>query len=594
MQLFQKIRRLLDWPQQAEAELAVLKSELAALKAVLAEQDRKLAVFFEEFDAQLACLRQPDDLRALQRLIQLRMRSGKDLPDDIHEKALRLQLAVNPRDPDLTHSLVALLHRQDRPPVPDAPAGGPGLPGDDLDALVRSADAHARADDLFRVYAALWQVCVRHPDDARGWAEYARFFAERYEWQNCRLAAGRAFAVPGACSPAAADALFAALSALAENGRLGDLDWKPWFERLPEPLRVSAHAIRLLVALGDPRAASLVPPLLRDKPESFATWLAASMVAFEQDRPSDSYEYLRRALAADPAATLHTVVRDWSMPASTVLEAVGKTDELATWLSQRHAENPGLNLVPLRPAPEAALAVRRQRRQALDRGLPPFLFVPLYKSASATLNNIIAAGFDLPTVLYSLIHLRVIPPWLQDFMQGGASYSTHLFPFPVNIELLAAAGVKKVIVHVRDPRQVIISGLEHGRRYSRELSPTARNRFLLDPHERLNIAIEQDLPAAVAWIEGWLAARGRLNVHVTTFEEFIRDRNAFVDRLIALYGGDTRYFNRDVAFRGSPATDLHFRRGEIDEWRRLLDARQTDRVNALIPDNFWSTFGWSP
>src|SRR5262249_55024696 len=158
-----------------------------------------------------------------------------------------------------------------------------------------AAETHARADDLFGVYAALWQACVRYPDDARGWAEYARCFAERYEWQNCRLAVERAFATPGVPAPACADALLVALSALTEHDQIKAVDWKPWFERLPEALRVNANAVRLLVARGDTRAAALAPRLVADRPASAATWLAASMAMFEQERIPESYDCLRRA-----------------------------------------------------------------------------------------------------------------------------------------------------------------------------------------------------------------------------------------------------------------------------------------------------------
>jgi hypothetical protein len=521
---------------------------------------------------------------------------GKPSPDDIDEQALRLHLVARPHDLELTRALVALLHRLDRPPMPDLAAAGAdrgAVPDGGIEALIRAADAHAQADDLFRLYAALWQACVRYPDDARGWSDYARRFAERYEWRNCRIAVARAFALPGAPTPASAAALLAALSLLAEHGQLQDLDWQAWFARVPEALRVDANAVRLLVAQADPRAAALVPRLVAARPASADALLAASMAAYEQEQWDDAYVFLRRALEAEPAATLHTVVRSWSGPAFRVLEATGKADELAAWMSERHAEHPAINLVPPRPAPEARLVVERQRRCALDRGLPAFLFIPQAKSASATVHNIIASGFELPTVLYALTLLRVIEPWARDYMQGGSSYATHLMPTRRNIDLLAAAGAKRLIVHVRDPRQVMISSIEHIRRYPREMPPSAR-RAVMDRRDGIEYAIEQRLPSAIAWIEGWRAARDRVELHFTTFDAFVADRSAFVDRLLALYGGDARYFDRAAVFHQSPATDFHRRRGETDEWRSLLDRAQTDRVNAKIPDAFWRELGWSP
>jgi len=62
-----------------------------------------------------------------------------------------------------------------------------------------------------------------YPDDVRGWAEYARCFAERYEWRNCRLAVERSLALP-CLRHEAADALLTALALLAEHQELQDLD----------------------------------------------------------------------------------------------------------------------------------------------------------------------------------------------------------------------------------------------------------------------------------------------------------------------------------------------------------------------------------
>jgi hypothetical protein len=598
-----QLHRLLDLRQQINDELTVTRmalghdGEFAAIKRALAEQDSRFTDYVEEFDAQLACLRDPGDLPAAMRFIRLRMRLGKDLPDDIHENALRLQLRIAPYDLALTLSLTALLYRLNRPPMPDPPAARTsGKTSDDgeIDALISAADAHARNGDLLQVFAHFWQACVRYPGSPRGWAEYARCFADRHEWENCCYAARRALSMRAAPDAASADALLVALSKLAEGGRIGDLKWRPWFERLPKPLRINPHAVRLFTAIGSTRAGVLVRPLLQQQPEKAATWLVASMVAFEQDRRSDSYQYLRRAFELDVAGTLAAVVRDWSAPVSLVLREANRADELADWLAERHEQHLELNLIPQSPAPEAMLQARRQRREALEHQLPPSLFIPLYKTASVTVHNILASGFRLPHIIYSLIDRRVVAPWLQEYMRGGAAQATHLYPTPQNIDLLLAGNVKSVIVHVRDPRQVLVSSVQHAVLYPREVEPSARRKVKRDMHKMTDQLIQDIFPHPVAWIEGWVKARALLTVHFTTFEEFVRDQPTFVDRLLALYGGDLRYFNRDAALRQSPAIDYHRRRGETDEWRRIFDARQIEYVNSQIPDHFWTLFGWSP
>jgi hypothetical protein len=588
MPLFGEISRLL--PRRRERGPVT-----AAPAATLARRRETFSALAAEFDAFLACLREPGDLAAARALIKLRLAHQKPISDQLQAQALRLELAAAPFDLELSRSLAALLHRLERPPLPDAPApDAAGLPGDDIDALVAAGAAHAQADDVQRQFAALWQTCVRHPADPRGFAEYARVFAERYEWANCRLAIRRAFARPQAPGPAAVDALLAALALLAEHGRLDDLDWQPWFARLPASQRVNAGAVRLLVARGDPGAAALIRPLVQARPDDAVTWLAAAMAAFDADRLSDAYDCVCRALAADTPATLHAMVRDWSAPLSFILKRTGRANDLAEWFTALYAQHPDLNLVPSRPAPEALFAVRRQRERALDRGLPPFRFIAAAKSASASVNNIITSGFELPTVLHSLIHARVIAPWLADFLRGGSSYTTHLQPTPENVDLLAAGGIKTVIVHVRDPRQGLVSIVEHIRRYPREMAPSLREAFRHDPRATVDAAIDELFALPVGWIEGWVKARARLDVHFTTFEAFVREPRAFVDRLVGLYGGDTRWFDRAAGLQQPASADFHRRRGETDEWRRLLDTEQTRRVNAQIPDHWWSLFGWSP
>lgn len=72
------------------------------------------------------------------------------------------------------------------------------------------------------------------------------------------------------------------------------------------------------------------------------------------------------------------------------------------------------------------------------------------------------------------------------------------------------------------------------------------------------------------------------------------DRNKFVDRLVAIYGGERRYFERSAALTEHPGIDYHFRKGATDEWKSVLSKEQIERINRTIPDEHWTTFGWTP
>src|SRR6185295_4392790 len=171
-----------DTQAGAEADAA------SAIGVNVGEQPADLAG--EEAAARLAFEQAPNDVRAANRLVAALLAQGKPLPDDVHERALRLQLRERPHDMALTYSLVALLCRLGRAPLPDqsAPADR-HEDGRNLDRLLQLADERARVSDPFGVYAALWQICVRFPQDLRGWAELARRFADNREWSFCITAA---------------------------------------------------------------------------------------------------------------------------------------------------------------------------------------------------------------------------------------------------------------------------------------------------------------------------------------------------------------------------------------------------------------------
>lgn len=538
----------------------------------------------------------PDAIRSVQRFVTAILDRSGALPDGLQERALRLQLNENPHDFDLTYSLIALLCRLGRPPIPDQigamPAQG-AYADKELINLLQLADQYACKGDTFGVYAALWQIVVRFPGNVRGWAEFSRAFANRAEWGHCRLALRRVFAQRGDITTV--DVSLQALGTLAESKELGDLPWREWVRANVE-CETTPGAVQLWFRAGDPaRAATLSPKIIDRHPQRADAWLSAAKVEFEFDRLENCYDFLRRALKLDSRFVLQALIRDFSSQFSSTVKELGKEDELADWLSGLSGSD-DINLIPPLPNPESLRATRRQRSIAIDRGLPSALLITQPKSGSVSVGNIFSSGFQLPTALYSIVRVRVVASWLQNFLLGGASYVTHLQPTDRNIELLHGGGAKNVIVHVRDPRQQIISLIHHHRRYPDQLRRSNREKFVRDDEEAIFrfMMDETFIPNTIRWIDSWYKARSKLNLKFTTFEEFVRDRSRFTERIIAFYGGDARYFDPANAFTEHPGIDYHKRLGSIDEWQQVLNRKQIDEVNRAIPNHFWSAFGWTP
>jgi hypothetical protein len=512
------------------------------------------------------------------------------------ERALRLQLEEKPHDFDLTYRLVVSLYRRGRPPVPDQNDKMPACDADvDKESihLLQLADDYAIKGDTFGVYAALWQIVVRFPRSVRGWAEFARAFANRAEWEHCRLALRRVFAQP--CDTMTVDVSLQALGTLAESKELGDLPWRDWLQANVE-CETMPGAVQLWLRAGDAaRAATISTKSIDRHAQRADTWLSAAKVEFEFDRLSNCYEFLCRALKLDPRGTLQALIRDFSSQFAGTVHNLGKEDELADWIADLSGHD-DINLIPPRPTPESLHATRNLRATAIARGLPSALLITQAKSASVSVGNIFSSGFELPTALYSLVNVRVVASWLDNFLLGGASYVTHLRPTERNIDLLRRGKAKNIIVHVRDPRQQIISWLNHYRRYPEQLGKSDRGK-LTQGDERAIFSYVMDeifVPNMIGWIDGWYKARKTLGLNFSTFEEFVRDRRKFTERLIAIYGGDTRYFNAANALTDHAGIDYHKRLGLIDEWRTVLNRKQIDEINRLMPSHFWSAFGWTP
>ena len=66
----------------------------------------------------------------------------------------------------------------------------------------------------------------------------------------------------------------------------------------------------------------------------------------------------------------------------------------------------------------------------------------------------------------------------------------------------------------------------------------------------------------------------------------------FVTRLVHDYGGPQDQLDGAAAVTTIQGTDYRFRKGEIDEWRRVFTAEQRARVNDTLPREIAARFGW--
>jgi hypothetical protein len=85
------------------------------------------------------------------------------------------------------------------------------------------------------------------------------------------------------------------------------------------------------------------------------------------------------------------------------------------------------------------------------------------------------------------------------------------------------------------------------------------------------------------WIQGWVSAASELNIMFSTFEEFVRDRETFIESYLEFYGAPRHHFSYEDATRVSEGIDYHYRLGLIDEWRKVFPPDLARDLNELLP-----------
>jgi len=149
-----------------------------------------------------------------------------------------------------------------------------------------------------------------------------------------------------------------------------------------------------------------------------------------------------------------------------------------------------------------------------------------------------------------------------------------------------------MIVHVRDPRQALVSMVHHSDLYPDQL-PELRQRVASAQTitERARNAF-MDYEYSIRWISDWLDAQQEIEILFSTHEQFVADRDAFIERYLEFYRIDRKYFSYENAVGQHQGTDYHFRSGQTDEWRAVLDPDFAEQISAALPSRLKVAFGW--
>jgi|GEM_PF-2379362 len=247
--------------------------------------------------------------------------------------------------------------------------------------------------------------------------------------------------------------------------------------------------------------------------------------------------------------------------------------------------------------------------QGRSRGIPAVIFAAVPKSGSEYILEVVADALDVPVMFPTLNTFpvdRFVVPILDDVKKGGAIVRLHADASAINLGALSDAGFQRIIVHVRDPRQIMLSwvhqqirmeGVEYDNSRHYFDPPIPENFRALSFEQQIDWATQNYLPSIINWIIGWLdAARDPatgIQIEFTEFREMSEDPHHYFERFLLFYGFDPgALIDRILGYERE--SNRNFRLGLKNEWRDVLSTSQYAEVQNRMDDRLFEKFGWNP
>jgi tetratricopeptide (TPR) repeat protein len=413
------------------------------------------------------------------------------------------------------------------------------------------------------------------------------------------------------------------------------------------PLAYPQEVLALLAQGNASDAINFLHQALSVNPENAAALHLFGMLHVNAGRCDLAWPHLKKAAALvkeDAAISLHLAMAydalglDWEVIA--VLEKLYRTEHPTLDIAIRYAQ--ALNKVgeatealsvlerTLSRFPRSAVCFAEinkllrqigRRSHAVHYANPrPILFVGQGHSAGSYIASELARRLEIWNDDKGLVEgythdAVIIAQRVERFLSKGGISHTHLFPRKESLIVLDCSGLDRLIVHVRDPRQAIVSmfywlnelkARAHDPGISRFdypllLAGLPKGFFDWPEQERLEAYIELEMPRVVQWLEGWAQAsedKWRFQIKFTRFEDFKADINSFFVSIVDFLGIERQELKGEP-YQSRPGengrTGEHaLRKSLIDEWRTVLSPSQKERVHQIIPRPLLERFGYDP
>jgi hypothetical protein len=223
---------------------------------------------------------------------------------------------------------------------------------------------------------------------------------------------------------------------------------------------------------------------------------------------------------------------------------------------------------------------------------PSVLFISIPKSGTVYTNRLLVQGLgfrDFPISLGYFPRDLVDHRRLRTFAEGGCIATEHLDPSAENLQILERL-MKRWVVHLRDPRSVVLSWTHHIDRVAVKAPESLLNVCPVPSEDYLSASFQEKLwwnihsflPIAVDWIERWLRIidGGRYEICLTTYDELVGNERLYIRRILDFFSIPQAAFSMPMVERSMD--NAHFRIGRPDEWREAFSQEQLKLANKVI------------
>ena len=243
---------------------------------------------------------------------------------------------------------------------------------------------------------------------------------------------------------------------------------------------------------------------------------------------------------------------------------------------------------------------------ARGQRFPPIVLMALPKSGSVYLHSAIRRVLQIQMLKigYAVTFGESLRyEGLVRLAQGNALIREHFEAKEFMVRAMALAGIRKMVVHVRDPRSAIVSWTRNMDRSVKTMGlagtmlhcqrPVPAEYVSWDFRERLVWQIDHHLPRHVRWIEGWLDIIPQvpeIEFLVTTYEDFSRDNRGFVGKVLKFHDIDYKEsWLKLPPYEVGKNNTFH---GGMRDLPQELGIDILHRANALMPARLIERFNW--